>query len=163
MLKQWSALQMETIISRTRLFESATGLVERVECHGRRRWPAAEDFSPDFQVAFPYRGAFVWHVADASVISDPNQVLFIKGGEPFRLGEHRPAGFGEVIITPAPRVLRQAAETTGFDLERHPLFAARARRATPDLQRRCASFVQRAGDRGVGDEFGADEELVRLL
>jgi AraC family transcriptional regulator len=154
---------MDTVTSRIRLFESATGLVERVECHGRRRWPGAEDFSPDFQVAFPYRGAFVWHVAEDAVISDPNQVLFIRGGEPFRVGEHCPAGFGEVIITPTQRILREAAEATGFDLERHPLFAARARRATPDLQRRCARFVQRAGDRDVGADFGADEELVSLL
>jgi AraC family transcriptional regulator len=149
--------------SRTRLFESPVGLVERVECHGPRRPQSAEDYSPDFQIAFPYRGVFVWHVGHDAVVSDPNQVLFIRGGEPFRLGDYRPDGFAEVIVTPAQSVLRQVAEIGRLDLERHPFFARRSRRATPDLQRRCASFVQHAADTGVGDRFRADEELVVLL
>jgi AraC family transcriptional regulator len=147
--------------ARTCLFESTTGLVERVECddsHG-----LSEDFSPEFQIAFPYRGAFVWHVGGDAVVSDPNQVLFITGGEPFRVTYSRPYGFAEVIVTPRQLRLREVAEISGFDLERHPLFAARSRRATPDLQRRCAAFVQRVAGDDSDDEFRADEELVGLL
>jgi AraC family transcriptional regulator len=149
--------------SRTRLFESSSGLVERVECRGVRPSLGAEDFSPDFQIAFPYRGLFVWHVGDAAVVSDPNQVLFIKGGEPFRVGHQGSGGYGEVIVTPRLSTLRDAAEAAGFDLERHPLFAARSRRATPDLQRRCARFVHDASNRGGDDLFAADEDLLGLL
>jgi AraC family transcriptional regulator len=147
--------------ARTRLFESRIALVERVEWRGSRR-VSAEDYSPEFQIAFPCRGVFVWHVEHEAVLSDPNQVLFIRGGEAYRIAHHPPDGFAEVIITPAQSLLRQVAETLGFDLETHPLFSARSRRATPDLQYRCASFVQEAA--GVPrDEFRGDEELVALM
>jgi AraC family transcriptional regulator len=150
--------------SRTPVFESLIGRVERVEyCSGSRRRLSAETFSPDFQVGFPYRGAFVWHVGDDAVMSDPNQILFIKGGEPFRIQEQRPDGFGEVIITPTESTLRDASAAAGFDLERHPLFAVRSRRATPDLQRRCVQFLHQAAANGGGLELGANEALVALL
>jgi AraC-like DNA-binding protein len=153
---------MSDMTTRTRLFQSKTALVERLEAGGSRRL-SAEDFSQEFQIAFPYRGAFVWYVGQDAVVSDPNQVLFIKGGEPFRVGHCPPHGFAEVIITPDQRRLREVAETAGFDLERHPLFAARSSRATPGLQRRRAAFVQQVvGDEG-DDEFCADEELVGLM
>ena len=147
--------------ARTRLFESRIALVERVECRASRP-VSAEDYSPEFQIAFPCRGVFVWHVEHDAVLSDPNQVLFIRGGEAYRIAHRPPDGFVEVIITPAQSLLRQVTETLGFDLETHPLFSARSRRATPDLQYRCASFVQQAA--GVPrDEFHGDEELVALM
>jgi AraC family transcriptional regulator len=149
--------------SRTELFESAIGLVERVEYLGSRRRLSAEAFSPDFQIAFPYRGAFIWHVGDDAVMSDPNQVLFIKGGEPFRIEERRPEGFAELIITPAESTLRDVAADDGFDLERHPLFTARSRRATPDLQRRCVQFLHQAASDDAGACLGTNEALVALL
>jgi AraC family transcriptional regulator len=124
---------------------------------------SAEDFSPDFQVAFPYRGVFVWHVAGSAVVSDPNHVLFIKGGEPFRVGHQRPDGFAEVIITPALLTLRDLADAAGYDLERHPLFEARSRRATLGLQRECAGFLHRVAAGGARDELSAEEELLSLL
>jgi AraC family transcriptional regulator len=162
-LKEWGRFTINDMLTaRTCLFESTTGLVERVECSDSRR-PGPEDFSPEFQIAFPYRGAFVWHVGLDWVVSDPNQVLFIKGGESFRIGNHPPDGFAEMIITPNQSRLRELVEAAGFDLERHPLFAARSRRATPALQRRCAAFVQQlAGDEGDG-ALRADESLVDLM
>jgi hypothetical protein len=39
------------------------------------------------EIAFAYNGMFVWHVGGDAVLSDPNQVLFVKGGEPFRVTE----------------------------------------------------------------------------
>jgi AraC family transcriptional regulator len=153
---------MSDATTRTRLFQSTTALVERLEAGGSRRL-SAEGFSPEFQIAFPDRGAFVWHVGRDAVVSDPNQVLFIRGGEPFRVGHCPPDGFAEVIITPDQQRLREVAETAGFDLERHPLFAARSRRATPGLQRRRAAFVQQVTGDGRDDQFGADEELVGLM
>lgn len=147
---------------RTRLLQSKTALVERVEVRDVPRELAREDYSPDFQIAFPYRGRFVWHVQGDAVTSDPNQVLFIRGGEPFRVADPQPDGFGEVIITPNPASLRDAAQATGFDLERHPLFAARRRRATPDIQFQCALLLH--GIRSdAGDEFGTTELLLPLL
>ena len=147
--------------ARMLVFESRIALVERVECRGSR-YLGAEDYSAEFQIAFPYRGTFVWHVERDAVLGDPNQVLFIRGGEAYRIAPHPSDGFAEVIITPAQSCLRQIAETLGFDLETHPLFGTRSRRVTPGLQCRCASFVQQAAG-APGGEFRADEELLALL
>src|SRR5262245_41019758 len=154
-----SGEQMMT--GRMRVFESQIALVERIEYRESRRL-SAEDYSPEFQIAFPYRGVFVWHVEHDAVVGDPNQVLFVRGGETYRIAHHPPDGFAEVIITPAESCLRQVAENLGFDLETHPLFDTRSRRATPDLQCRCAAFVQQAAD-ASRDEFHADEELLALM
>jgi len=146
---------------RMRVFESHIALVERIEYRESRRL-SAEDYSPEFQIGFPYRGVFVWHVEHDAVVGDPNQVLFVRGGETYRIAHHPPDGFAEVIITPAESCLRQVVETLGFDLETHPLFGTRSRRATPDLQCRCAAFVQQAAG-ASRDEFHADEELLALM
>ncbi len=67
------------------------------------------------------------------------------------------SGFGVV-----EKVVRAATETCGIDLTRHPLFAPRCRRATPDLQRRCAGLIHHVSRR-VCDQFAAEEELLTLL
>ena len=147
--------------TRTPLFSSETGRVERVECHAALRI-AREDYSPDFQIAFPYRGAFTWHVGGEVVVSDPNQVLFVRGGEPFRIGQTRSQGFAELIITPHIEAIRDAAETVGFELEQHPLFTARACRVPPALQRLCVQFVHQS-QRDELSELQASEMLVGLI
>jgi AraC-like DNA-binding protein len=98
-----------------------------------------------------------------AVVSDPNQVLFIKGGEPFYVSQPRTCRLGEIIVTPRLAVLREVSEAEGFDLEKHPLFDARSRRATPDLQRRWVRFVHHASTPQLHDQFAADEELLGLL
>jgi AraC family transcriptional regulator len=163
MLEQWPPTPgaHSAMTHRRRLFESTIGLVERVECGATQR--GTEEYSADFQIGFPYRGLFVWLVGGDAVMSDPNQVLFIKGGEPFRIREPHPDGFGEVIITPSLPVLSAISEDVGYDLDRHPLFRARSRRATPGLQQRCATFVHRiSGDREA-DDFAAEEALLGLM
>jgi AraC family transcriptional regulator len=148
--------------TRTSLFTSCTNLVERVECQAPIRGMSREEYSPDFQIAFPCRGAFIWHVGGDAVVSDPNQVLFVRGGEPFRVGETRAQGFAELIITPDVATMRDAAETAGFELEHHPLFAARSCRVTPTLRRLCMQFLHRSQDEGLAD-LQASEMVFRLL
>jgi len=149
--------------SRTQLFRSPLGLVERVEGEPASRRPTAEEFSPDFQVAFPCRGMFVWRVGGELVVSDPNQVLFVRGGEPFRISDPRPGGFSEVIVTPAIDALRDIVEAMGFDLESHPYFRARRRRATPALQRHCARVLHALSEPHACDDLTRDGELLALL
>ncbi|HEU4892148.1 MAG TPA: AraC family transcriptional regulator [Vicinamibacterales bacterium] len=148
--------------TRTPLFRSSTGLVERVECQVSAPSFRREEYSPDFQIAFPFQGAFRWYVGRDVVVSDPNQVLFIRGGETFRLGATRTQGFGELIITPDLPTLRDASETTGFDLEHHPLFTARSSRITPELQRVCLQMLHQWHQEEGGD-LEASENLVYLL
>ena len=76
------------------------GLVENVSRDGTRLGKSPKGFSPDFQIGLPYRGLFVWHVGDDDVVGDPNQVLFVRGGEPYRMSAPVDHGYAELIITP---------------------------------------------------------------
>lgn len=148
-------------LMRTRLQGSTVGVVEDL----RASTPPGcgpEGFSPEFQICFPYRGLFVWHVDDDEVVGDPNQVLFVTGGEPFRLSTSRPDGYAELIVTPAIEVLEELARVPGSRLASHPLFARRSRRADLRVQRLRACFLHRASCGDV-DDLSADEHAMTLL
>jgi AraC family transcriptional regulator len=151
-----------TDASRTRLLESSIALVENLRrCNGGHNG-RAEQYSPDFQVCLPYRGFFVWHVAGDDVAADSNQVLFVSGGEPFRVSEPVPGGYAELIVTPVPAVLAEIADATEAELPAHPLFQRRSRRADPRLQLLRARFLHRAVCRDW-DDLCAEEFVIALL
>src|SRR5919199_18193 len=114
-----------TDASRTRLLESSIALVENLRRSGNGHNGRGEEYSPDFQVCLPYRGFFIWHVADDDVAADSNQVLFVSGGEPFRVSEPVPGGYAELIVTPDPEVLAEIADAPESRLPVHPLFQRR--------------------------------------
>lgn len=151
------------MITRTRLLSSPLALVENVVCADSRRRPGAEAFSPDYQVAFPYRGAFIWHVGHEDVIGDPNQVLFVRGGEAFRASGPRPGGYAELIITPAVPVLDEITGADGFAHGEHPLFRIRSQRATPALQTMYARLLHATSAEDGLDPLGAEEQTLTLL
>ncbi|HEX2453161.1 MAG TPA: AraC family transcriptional regulator [Vicinamibacterales bacterium] len=147
-------------VRRRRLFDSPIALVETLTCAGERRAIASEGFSADFQVCLPYRGLFIWHVGEDDVVGDTNQVLFVSGGEAYRLSDPLPGGYSELILTPDPEVLSELASDT--NLAAHPLFRRRSRRADPCLQRMRARMLRwaNAGDR---DDEAGDEVVLGLL
>jgi AraC-like DNA-binding protein len=149
--------------ARTLLLTSPIGLVENVVAAGSSRRPSAEDFSPDFQVAFPYRGLFIWHVGHDHVVGDTNQILFVTGGEAYRASGPRPGGYAELIITPAMPVLSEITEAAGFAPHDHPLFRVRSHRATPFLQGMCARLLHGALAENGLEPLGAEEAVVALL
>ena len=150
-------------MGRTQILTTSSGLVEDVTGRvvGRRRSP--EGFSPEFQLALPYRGVFVWHVGRDDVVGDPNQMLFVTGGEPFRVSGPRPGEYAELIVTPSFSVLSQHMEGTGFDLPSNPLFRARSSRATPAVQRAAARLLHRATWSEWSDALAEEESLFELL
>jgi len=147
---------------RVPLLRSRLALVENLRCQGERPTISPEGYSAEFQVCLPYRGLFVWHVGGDDVVSDANQVLFVSGGEAFRLSEPLPGGYGELIITPALELLADVVQTTAERLPRHPLFRRRSRRADQGLQVLRARFLHYAS-RGDGDDLAAEELMVALL
>ncbi len=60
-------------------------------------------------MALPYRGLLVWHVGRDGVVGDANQVLFVTGGEPYRISDPVVTGYAELIVTPEPSVLAEVA------------------------------------------------------
>ncbi len=150
-------------VDRTRLLESSVGLVEDVRTAGATRTKASEDFSPKFQVALPYRGLFVWHVGRDDMVSDANQVLFVTGGESYRLSEPLSGGCGELVITPEPSILMEIAHAADSRLSRHSLFLRRSRRADPRLQSLRAHFLYWATGVADVDDLVAEEMTLTLL
>jgi AraC-like DNA-binding protein len=145
-----------------RLIQSPLALVEDLRCHGVRPRTGPEAYSPHFQVCLPYRGLFVWHVGGDDVVSDANQVLFVSGGEAYRLSEPLPGGYAELIVTPARALLAELVQTTAARLPFHPLFRRRSRRADLELQVLRARLLHLA-DSGGGDRLAAEEVVIAIL
>lgn len=140
--------------ARIRLLDLSIGLVEDV----RRGHAHPEDsgFSPDFQIALPYHGLFLWHVGSDEIVGDPNQLIFVRGGESYRLTTR---GFAELIVTPRLEVL---SEIAGGRLFEHPLFRRRMWRADPRLQSFRTRFLHWART-PEPDPLAAEELVLKLL
>ena len=147
---------------RTRVFQTALATVDNLRSPGADDNTRPEGFSPEFQVCFPYNGLFVWHVGQDDVVGDANQVLFVSGGESFRLSEWPGRGYGELIVTPELELLCDLTRTAERRLSSHPLFLHRSRRANARLQTVRARFLH-ATTNGSRDPIAAEEILLDLL
>jgi len=147
------------IDSRTRLLDLSVGLVEDVRRDGAHPKKPTEGFSRDFQICLPYRGLFVWHVGDDEIVGDPNQVLFVRGQEPYRLSG---SIFSELVITPDFDVLSEIVHGNGRPLSQHPLFSRRAWRADPRVQSFRTRFLHWA-TASERDPLESEELVLDLL
>ena len=160
---EWNDLAPAGAPSRTRLLDGGVALVEQMCFTGTPGSTAAAGFSPDFRVAFPYRGLLVWHVGRDDVVCDPNQVLFVTAGESYGMREPLPGGYGDLIITPELGVLTEIANAAEARLAAHPLFRRRSHRADPCLQRQVARLVHWATHGSNRDGLAAEEMVLDLL
>lgn len=149
--------------SRTRLLDLSVGLVEDLDRQRACLEPGPEGFSPDFQVCLPYRGLFVWYVGRDEVVGDANQLLFVRGGEAYRIRGPHAQGYAEVIITPALETLSELAHRPRERLADHPLFRRRSWRTTPHLQRFRARFREWVAGDADADELEAEEVVLELV
>ena len=148
---------------RTRLVDLSVGLVENLWRQDAREGAGPEAFSSQFQICLPYSGIFVWHVGGHDVVGDANQVLFVAGGEGYRLSDPLSRGYRELIITPTVSVLAEIVRTSESQLVRHPLFRRRSRRTDPQLQNLRTRFLHWATDATRLDELAAEELVLALL
>jgi AraC-like DNA-binding protein len=135
-------------------------LVEDLRSSISSRNGSAEAYSANFQICLPYRGLFVWHVGRDEVVADPNQVLFVAGGESFHLSQPIAGRYAELIITPNRELL--SGLTQSSHLGDNPLFRRRSRRADLKLQGLRARFLHQALAGGL-DGIAAEELLIDLL
>jgi AraC-like DNA-binding protein len=138
-------------------------LADVVQSTGVTRGTPATGFSPTFQVAFPYRGMLVWHVGQEEIVGDANQVLYVTGGEDYRLSEPLPGGFAELVLTPDLDILAEIAQAPGSDLGAHPLFRRRSQRASPRLQRLRTQFLYWAAGVSDADDLATEELVLAML
>ena len=151
-----------TTTIRTQVLESSVGLVENLHSAGVVRNKSHEDFSPSFQVCLPYRGLFLWHVGADDIVADPNQVLFVSGGESYHISQPRSADYAELIITPDLELLAEVADVCGTTLSSHPLFRRRSRRVGFGLQHLRTRFLNSA-TWGAWNGLAAEESMISLL
>lgn len=145
---------------RKRLLDLDTGLVEDLQCGAHER--TAEDFCDVFQVCLPYRGFGIWHVEGSDVAADTNQVLFVRGGEPYRLSGPVRGGYAELIITPEVEILSEILGVDGKQLFEHRLFRQRHTLADPAVQALRTQFLHLCASGGV-QQLAAEEHVVALL
>jgi hypothetical protein len=148
--------------SRAPLLVSSIALVEDLHSPGVPTKTPPEDYSAVFQVCFPYSGAFTWHVGHDHVLGDPNQVLFVKAGEAFRVSQPQYRDFGELIVTLQPTLLAELLETDEQRLTDHALFITRFKFADSSLQR-ARGHVLHALHNGAIEQVAAEETMLALL
>ena len=149
--------------SRTRVLTLTVGTLEDLRRATRLPDTTPGGYCSDFQVCFPYRGLFVWHVGQDDVVGDPNQVVFVRGGEDYRMSSPSDQGYAELIFTPDPEVLSELGHGAGRSLFEHPLFTRRSFPASPRLQALRTALLHRASAGAPVDGLEADEAVLDLL
>jgi hypothetical protein len=126
-------------------------LVSRHACAGRRpqrpvcqRACRRKTIPRGFRCAFRTQGAFVWHVGRDHVVSDANQVLFVRGGEDLPRLAARARGLRRVDRDPGGQPPGGLLGTSERRLATHPLFVQRRRPADLRLQRVRRTFARAA-------------------
>jgi AraC family transcriptional regulator len=147
---------------RIRVLDAPFAAVEDLRRGRSHQGQGPTGFSSTFQVCLPYRGLFVWHVGHDDVVGHANQVLFVSGGEAFRVSQPANGGYGELIVTPTLELLSELAHVSDRRLSSHPLFLRRHRSANVTLQNLRARLLQ-CVRYGEGDTFAAEEVLIDLL
>jgi AraC family transcriptional regulator len=149
--------------SRTRVLDVGVGVVEDLRSPLSSTEKSTERFCNDFQICLPYAGFFVWHVGNDEVVGDPNQIVFVRGGEAFRMSSPCEFGYAELIVTPAIDILSEIAHENGRSLFKHPLFRRRRALATPAMQAARARFHHWISAAGPRQCLEAEEALVALI
>ena len=151
------ALVMPAVgIRRRTLHSSWLGCVEDFSAPGD--CPAPRGHSPDYQLVFPYAGAFEWHVGPKTAFLDVTRVLFVGAGEDFT-DRHVAGGHDSIIITPRLSMLQ---ELCGHAVpSRHPAFRRVAEPTTPRMNMRSHRLLHL--EASGSDPLASDELMIALL
>ena len=144
-------------IRRRILHSSWLGCVEDFSAPGD--YPAPCGHSPEYQLVFPYAGAFEWHVGTKTVFLDGTRVLFVVAGEDYADSHVAGGGHDSIIITPRLSMLQ---ELCGHAVpSQHPAFQRVEKPTTPRMNMRHHRLLrlEASGD----DPLAIDELMIALL
>lgn len=71
--------------------------IRDVKCHGHCKHKSAEECSTSLHLVFPYRGLFMRHIGKRELVAEPNQMLFFKPDEPYRVSH--PVNGGDACLS----------------------------------------------------------------
>lgn len=108
-------------------------------------------------IYLPYRGIVVCHFGTDEVVGDANQVVFIKGGERYRMSGPVDGGAGALTITPRVDIVAEHGEEPGARA------FIRTRAACPRLQLLRARLLHRAARAALADRLESEELVLALL
>lgn len=149
--------------SRKKVLDVAVGFVEDLRRSSGSAAKGPEGFCTDFQICLPYAGFFVWHVGTDDVMGDANQIVFVRGGEAFRMSSPSKFGYRELVVTPRMGVLTEIAHADGRHLFEHPLFRRRTAPAVPAMQAFRAWFCHWISTGALRECLEAEEALIALV
>lgn len=99
---------MSEFAART-LLGTPTVTVRDVSCRGSARHPGVEEHAHETQLVFPYRGAYVRHLAGDEAVAEANQVLFFNAGEGYRVSHPVTGGDASLTVVVADETLAAVA------------------------------------------------------
>jgi AraC family transcriptional regulator len=149
--------------SRTALLQSPVCLVEDLRRADVQPDKSPEGFCAEYQICLPYRGLFVWHVGREAVVGDPNQVVFVRAGEYYRMSAPVREGYDELIITPDVEAFSEIAHRNGARLADHPLFHQRTCQADPRVQILRARLLHRRSSGSQPEDLETEELVLELV
>ena len=144
-------------IHRRVLHSSWLGRIEDFSAPGD--CPAPRGHSPEYQLVFPYAGAFEWHVGAKTVFLDVTRVLFVGAGEDYADRHVAGGGHHSTIVTPRLSLLQ---ELCGHAVPaRHPAFQRVAQPTTPRMNMRNHRLLRL--EASGNDPLASDELMIALL
>ena len=144
-------------IRRRTLHSSRLGCVEDFSAPGD--CPAPCGHSPEYQLVFPYAGAFEWHVGAKTVFMDVTRVLFVGAGEDYADRHVASGGHDSIIITPRLSVLQELCGPAAPS--RHPAFQRVAKPTTQRVSMRGHRLLRL--NLSGNDPLACDELMIALL
>ena len=144
-------------IHRRVLHSSWLGRIEDFSAPGD--CPAPRGHSPEYQLVFPYAGAFEWHVGAKTEFLDVTRVLFVGAGEDYADRHVAGGGHHSTIVTPRLSLLQ---ELCGHAVPaRHPAFQRVAQPTTPRMNMRNHRLLRL--EASGNDPLARDELMIALL
>jgi AraC-like DNA-binding protein len=142
---------------RRTLHSSSLGRIE--DFSAPSDYPPPRGHSAEYQLVFPYAGAFEWHVGAKTVFLDATRVLFVGAGEDYADSHVAGGGHDSIIITPHLSLLHDLCAHAVPS--RHPAFQRVARPTTAHMNLRTHRL--RHLEASNNDPLAGDELMVGLL
>jgi AraC family transcriptional regulator len=144
-------------VRRRTLHSSKLGCIEELSAPGDH--PAPCGHSAEYQLVFPYAGAFEWHVGAKTAFLDATRVLFVSAGEDYADRHVADGGHDSIIITPRFSLLQELCAHAVPS--HHPAFQRVAKPTTPRMNMRSHRLLHL--DASNSDPLASDELMVALL